>query len=81
LLSDGETEIKINGTDTVKSNIINRGTYFQMVLWYLHFAAHGSLLAGIFAVWVRLPFPVEHLVVFAFSENNRMFLLPCGNMN
>jgi hypothetical protein len=41
-----------------------------MLLRYLHFATHGSLLTSIFAVWERLPFPVEHLVVLAFSENN-----------
>jgi len=75
------SHIKINGSHTTETTMTNNITYFQMMLWYLHFATHSSCLTGILAVWVWLPFPVEHLVVLAFSKNTRTFLLPCGNMH
>jgi hypothetical protein len=65
--------IETDRQDVVKSNMTSYDTYFQVMLRYLYFTTHGSFLTSILAVWVWLPLPVEHLVVFTFSENTKIF--------
>lgn len=42
-----------------------------MIFGNLHFTAHGSVFARVFAVWMRIPFPVKNLIVYTFPVNRK----------